>query len=382
MVDQMGDCEADPRISRIVSRKVTRWLHEEASAEQQEESFQDYRRYVARKWVFMAICVVVTVLVMGLAVTYGTYNIGFLESYQIIWDHINGNIVNTTKDHIIVNLRMPRIVVGIVAGAGLAVAGAVMQSTLMNPLADSYTTGVSSGASFGATLAMTMGMTAASGSHAIVVNAFLFALIPTAMIIATSKMKNASPTTMIMAGIAIMYIFNAFTTVLMLWADESTLAEVYQWQVGTLAGTSWDEVPIMIVVVLIGIIAVQLLSRKLNVLATGDETARALGVDASTMRIILLTIVALMAAAVVSFTGLIGFVGLVTPHIVRIFIGADNRYLIPASALAGSALLVTADLLGRAILSPVVLQVGVVMAFIGGPMFLWLLMRKDSKVWG
>ncbi len=378
----MGDCEADPRISRIVSRKVTRWLHEEASAEQQEESFQDYRRYVARKWVFMAICVVVTVLVMGLAVTYGTYNIGFLESYQIIWDHINGNIVNTTKDHIIVNLRMPRIVVGIVAGAGLAVAGAVMQSTLMNPLADSYTTGVSSGASFGATLAMTMGMTAASGSHAIVVNAFLFALIPTAMIIATSKMKNASPTTMIMAGIAIMYIFNAFTTVLMLWADESTLAEVYQWQVGTLAGTSWDEVPIMIVVVLIGIIAVQLLSRKLNVLATGDETARALGVDASTMRIILLTIVALMAAAVVSFTGLIGFVGLVTPHIVRIFIGADNRYLIPASALAGSALLVTADLLGRAILSPVVLQVGVVMAFIGGPMFLWLLMRKDSKVWG
>lgn len=378
----MGDCEADPRISRIVSRKVTRWLRDDAGTEQQEESFQDYRRYVARKWVFMAICVVVTVLVMGLAVTYGTYNIGFLESYQIIWDHINGNIVNTTKDHIIVNLRMPRIVVGIVAGAGLAVAGAVMQSTLMNPLADSYTTGVSSGASFGATLAMTMGMTAASGSHAIVVNAFLFALIPTAMIIATSKMKNASPTTMIMAGIAIMYIFNAFTTVLMLWADESTLAEVYQWQVGTLAGTSWDEVPIMIVVVLVGIIAVQLLSRKLNVLATGDETARALGVDASMMRIILLTLVALMAAAVVSFTGLIGFVGLVTPHIVRIFIGADNRYLIPASALAGSALLVTADLLGRAILSPVVLQVGVVMAFIGGPMFLWLLMRKDSKVWG
>lgn len=382
MVNPMDDCEADPRISRIVSRKVTRWLRDDTGTEQQEESFKDYRKYVVRKWVFMALCVAVTVLVMGLAVTYGTYNIGFLESYQIIWDHINGNIVHTTKDHIIVNLRMPRIVVGIVAGAGLAVAGAVMQSTLMNPLADSYTTGVSSGASFGATLAMTLGMTVASGSHAIVVNAFLFALIPTAMIIATSKMKNASPTMMIMAGIAIMYVFNAFTTVLMLWADESTLAEIYQWQVGTLAGTSWDEVPIMIVVVLAGIIAVQLMSRKLNVLATGDETARALGVDASTMRILLLTIVALIAAAVVSFTGLIGFVGLVTPHIVRIFIGADNRYLIPASALAGSALLVTADLLGRAILSPVVLQVGVVMAFIGGPVFLWLLMRKDSKVWG
>ena len=378
----MGDYEADPRISRIVSRKVTRWLSEDADIEQQEESFLDYKRYVARKWVFMAICVVVIVLVMGFAVTYGTYDIGFMESYQIIWDHLTDNITNTTKDHIIVNLRMPRVVVGIVAGAGLSVAGAVMQSTLMNPLADSYTTGVSSGASFGATLAMTLGMTAASGSQAIVINAFLFALIPTAMIISVSKMKNASPTTMIMAGIAIMYIFNAFTTVMMLWADESTLAEVYQWQVGTLAGTTWDEVPIMIVAVLAGIIAVQLLSRKLNVLATGDDTARALGVDASKMRIILLVIVALMSAAVVSFTGLIGFVGLVTPHIVRIFIGADNRYLIPASAIAGSALLVTADLLGRAILSPVVLQVGVVMAFIGGPMFLWLLMRKNTRVWG
>jgi len=378
----MGDYESDPRISRIVSRKVTLWLREDTDIEQQEESFKDYKRYVARKWVFMAICVVVIIVVMGFAVTYGSYDIGFWESYQIIWNHLTGNISDTMKDHIIINLRMPRMVVGIVAGAGLAVAGAVMQSTLMNPLADSYTTGVSSGASFGATLAMTMGMTAATGSHAIVVNAFIFALIPTAMIIATSKMKNASPTTMIMAGIAIMYIFNAFTTVLMLWADESTLAEVYQWQVGTLAGTSWNEVPIMIAVVLAGIIVVQLLSRKLNVLATGDETARALGVDASKMRIILLAIVALVSAAVVSFTGLIGFVGLVTPHIVRIFIGADNRYLIPASAIAGSALLVTADLLGRAILSPVVLQVGVVMAFIGGPMFLWLLLKKNSKVWG
>ncbi len=378
----MEDNEADPRISRSVSRKVTRWLSEDADIEQQEESFLDYKRYVARKWVFMAICVVVIVLVMGFAVTYGTYDIGFMESYQIIWDHLTGNITNTTKDHIIVNLRMPRVVVGIVAGAGLSVAGAVMQSTLMNPLADSYTTGVSSGASFGATVAMTLGMTAASGSQAIVINAFLFALIPTAMIISVSKMKNASPTTMIMGGISIMYIFNAFTTVMMLWADESTLAEVYQWQVGTLAGTTWSEVPIMIVAVLAGIIAVQLLSRKLNVLATGDDTARALGVDASKMRIILLVIVALVSAAVVSFTGLIGFVGLVTPHIVRIFIGADNRYLIPASAIAGSALLVTADLLGRAILSPVVLQVGVVMAFIGGPMFLWLLMRKNTRVWG
>ena len=378
----MSETETDPRISSLVHRKVTKWAFEDIDVNAQEESFQEYKKYTARKWIFMVACVIIVILVMGIAVTVGAYEIGFFESYEIIWNHLFGTITDSTKDYIVIDLRLPRIIVGIIAGAGLAVAGAVMQSTLMNPLADSYTTGVSSGAAFGATLAMTIGFTAVSGSYAIVINAFIFSLIPTAAIILVSKLKNSSPTTMIMAGIAIMYIFNACTTVLMLWADDATLAEVYAWQVGSLGSTSWDEVPVMLVAVLACTIVCCLLSKKLNVLATGDETSRALGVDASKMRIILLILTALLAAAVVSFTGLIGFVGMVTPHIVRLFIGADNRYLIPASALAGAALLVTADLVGRTIISPVVLQVGVVMAFIGGPVFLWLLVRKDSKVWG
>lgn len=382
---------ADLRISPKVRRAVDKWGASREVPADTREGFSDYRRYIARKWIFMAACVAIVFLVMGVAVTVGSYDISFLDSYGIIWgglerwwDQLLGHEVAdlTTPEYVVLDLRLPRIVVGIVAGAGLAVAGAVMQSTLMNPLADPYTTGVSSGASFGATVAMTMGISLASGTYSIIVNAFVFSLIPTVMILFVSRVKKASPTTMIMAGIAIMYIFNAMTTVLMLWADPNQLEEVYNWQVGSLSRVTWDGIPVMIAVTLIGIVIVQFLSRKLNVLATGDDSANALGVDANRMRMILLATVSLISAAIVSFTGLIGFVGLVTPHVVRIFIGADNRYLIPASAVAGAALLVCADLVGRVALAPVVLQVGVVMAFLGGPMFLWLMMRRNSNVWG
>ena len=381
----MNEIDYDPRISGKVRSAVSKWTSPMEDCRYGSE-FEDYHKYICRKWIFIIFCVVIVVVVMGVAVTVGPYDIGFLDSYSIIWNHlvslITGEEISGLDDHIVVQLRMPRVVVGIIAGAGLAVAGAVMQSTLLNPLADPYTTGVSSGASFGATLAMTMGITVATGAYAIVVNAFLFSLIPTAMILLVSKLKNSSPTTMIMAGIAVMYVFNAMTTVLMLWADPNQLEEVYNWQVGSLSRSSWEEIPIMLVVTFVGIIVVQFMSRKLNVLATGDDLSNALGVDANRMRIILLATISLVSAAIVSFTGLIGFVGLVTPHIVRLFIGADNRYLIPASAVAGAALLVCADLVGRVVLYPVVLQVGVVMAFVGGPMFLWLIMRRNSRVWG
>ena len=381
----MNEIDYDPRISGKVRSAVSKWTSPMEDCRYGSE-FEDYHKYIYRKWIFIIFCVVIVVVVMGIAVTVGPYDIGFLDSYSIIWNHlvslITGEEISGLDDHIVVQLRMPRVVVGIIAGAGLAVAGAVMQSTLLNPLADPYTTGVSSGASFGATLAMTMGITVATGAYAIVVNAFLFSLIPTAMILLVSKLKNSSPTTMIMAGIAVMYVFNAMTTVLMLWADPNQLEEVYNWQVGSLSRSSWEEIPIMLVVTFVGIIVVQFMSRKLNVLATGDDLSNALGVDANRMRIILLATISLVSAAIVSFTGLIGFVGLVTPHIVRLFIGADNRYLIPASAVAGAALLVCADLVGRVVLYPVVLQVVVVMAFVGGPMFLWLIMRRNSRVWG
>ena len=350
-----------------------------------------YRKYIRSKWVFIAVCAAATFLLVGLSVTIGEYPVGFVESFQLMFQHaayeigdfLGLNVIapSGVADHVVWNLRLPRILVAVIGGVGLAIAGAAMQSTLKNPLADPYTTGISSGAGFGATIAICYGAGIAAGSAAIVVNAFIFSLIPTAMIIAIAAVKKVSPTSMILAGIAVMYIFNALTTVMMLWADPDSMAAVYSWQVGTLEGITWADIPVMFIVTLVGSILILLLSNKLNVLAAGDDSARSLGIDASKLRIVILIVVSLVTASIVSFTGIIGFVGLVAPHVARIFIGSDNRYLVPASAAFGAALLLVSDLVGRTIIAPAVLQVGVVTAFLGGPLFLYLIVRQKKEAW-
>ena len=369
-------------ISGPVLKSVDEWDQPLDSDNLLKDTVEHYLRSRIWKYIFIVICVVAIFLVAGYAVTIGPYKIGFLETYETILNHLTDNVTDSTKDYVVWDLRMPHILGGLIAGAGLAVCGAVMQNTMKNPLADPYTTGVSSGASLGATLAMTVFAGSAIASrNGTVICAFLFSLLPVFMMVAISQMKGASPTTMIMAGIGIMYIFNAITTLLMMWSDPQELSSIYRWQVGSLDIVLWGDIPIMFVIVLIGLIVSMLISSKLNVLATGDESAIAMGINAERMRIWCLIMVGLVSAVVVSFTGLIGFVGLVAPHITRLFIGSDNRFLIPACALFGSMLMITADAIGRVILDPYVLQVGVVMAFLGGPIFLALLLSSKKKVW-
>ena len=348
---------------------------------------KDYSRYILTKWMLIFACVAICIVVMGLAIIIGEYPIGFGESYWTIWNHLFGSVPTDhsdplyIKDHVVWDLRLPRIVIGVIAGAGLAVAGAAMQSTLKNPLADPYTTGISSGAAFGATIAICYGVGIFGSNGSIVVNAFVFALIPTAIITLISMSRKVSPVSMVLAGIAIMYIFNAMTTALKLWANPDDLASVYRWEVGSFEGLDWGDVPIMAGVTIVGSMFLVLVSSRMNVLATGDENAKALGIDASRLRMICLVAVTLITASIVSFTGVIGFVGLVAPHVVRIFIGSDNRYLIPASMALGAALLLVADLVGRTVIAPAVLEVGVITAFIGGPLFLYLVIRQKREAW-
>ena len=374
----------DPLIKGVVRNSIELWNSNDVTDEKSVDIANSYTKYVARKWIFIIICVIAVFVAVGISLTIGDYPLEFFETYEIMWDHITGNVQDGLKDHIVFNLRLPRILIGIVAGVGLAVAGVVMQSTLMNPLADSYTTGVSSGASLGATLAVVMGFSigGATSQYGIIANAFVFSLIPMAVIILLSKVKNSSPTVMIMGGIAIMYIFGAFTTLFTLMANPNDLEYLYKWGVGSLGFASKNDLPVMALFVVVGSIALMLLTKQLNALAAGDDSAKSLGVDADMMRRICLLITALVVAAVVSFTGTIGFVGLVAPHVIRMVVGPDNRYLLPASALFGGVLLLCADVVGRTILSPSILQAGVVMAFMGGPLFLWLIIRKNSVVWG
>ena len=376
MSDQEGDntgAEMDP-----VECAVEKWVHHDDSGNI-TPVMEDYHRYILRKWIFIAVCIVAAFLAAGYSLKVGAYDIGYVDTYKTIWEHLTGNIRPGNDDYVIWDMKLPRTITAILAGAGLAAAGVVMQSILRNPLADPYTTGISSGASFGATLALGLGITFGSAGYAVITNAFLFALIPMGVIVTVSKMRGATPSTMIMAGIAIMYIFNALTTMIKLFVDPDKLAAIFEWSVGTLEGTNWNNVGIMFVVVAVGVVALQLLAKKLNVISAGDDSARAIGVDAEKLRLVSLMIVSLLAAGVVSFTGLIGFVGLVCPHIARLIIGSDTRYLMPASMAFGAALLLFADGIGRYVISPSTIQVGVITAIIGAPLFLYLIVRSKKE---
>lgn len=369
-----------PRTSdAIIEDAVDAWMAEDVHS---DAEIQHYRSRTSRKVLFILLLILLAAIFAGYAMTIGTYPIGLWHSYELVWDHITDNVsaADSDADYLLFDWRLPRICTGLIAGAGLAACGVVMQSILRNPLADPYTTGISSGASFGATLAIGLGVTFFSSDFSLVIGAFIFALIPTAIIIMVSKMKGASPTTMVMAGIAVMYIFNAMTTMIKLWIDPDSLSELYAWSVGSIDGATWEQVALMFVLVLVGWIIMQLSARKLNVLSTGDESSRSIGVNANRLRIFCLVVVTFVAAGVVSFTGLIGFIGLVSPHICRLVIGSDNRFLIPASAAFGAALLTIADVIGRTAFQPATVQVGVITAFIGGPLFMYLILKQRKSI--
>lgn len=348
---------------------------------------QRYRSFTRRKLAFILLCILIAVVSIGVSIIIGERNIGFFEAYGIIWDHIKGIIpergtVEYADHYIVWNLRLPRAIFAAVAGAGLAIGGVVMQSVMKNPLADPYTTGVSSGACFGVAVAIVMGFTLSGqmDQFGFVFNALIFALIPTALIIVLSPLSNSSPATLILAGVAISYLFNALTTFLLVTTDAETLAEVYSWQVGSLTDIRWSSVHIMAVVNIIGIFLIYFLSSKLNIMALGDAQAKSLGLNVETMRIICLLIMSLMIASVVAFAGIIGFIGLIAPHIVRMAIGSDNKFVVPASAAFGAAFLMVADIISRTITS-IPVPVGVIISFIGAPIFLYLIIRQRRTMW-
>ncbi len=349
-----------------------------------KKMMEDYHRYTFKKIIFIAACVVAMFFMLGYAATVGSSNISVIQVFEGIWDHFfNSGGIDPTIDWILFDVRLPRIMTGMVAGFSLGVSGAAMQSMMKNPLADPYTTGISSGASFGATIAIGLGITAGGlgGTAGLVITAFIFSLIPAIVIIGVSTLRNTSAATMILAGIAVMYLFNACTTLIKLGLSEQSLSAVFQWSVGDLSGSTWTSFTVITIFAVVGTIILMMLSKQLNILITGDKNATALGLDAHKLRIILLILISLMAASVVCFTGIIGFIGLVAPHIVRIFLGSDNRYLIPASAAFGAVLLMVADLISRVIIAPTFLPVGIITAFIGCPLFLYLLIKQRKSLW-
>ncbi len=340
-----------------------------------------YRRIRDRRLAFICICIIAVAAVAVISACVGSYPISPGDVYSIIISWISGNEqTDATAAHIVLDLRMPRILGAIVCGIALSICGAAMQGMMKNPLADPYTMGISSGAGFGAAIAIILGFEVISGGG-VILNAFVFAIIPAMVILFLSRFRRATPTMMILCGTSLMYLFNAMTQLFMLIADPDDMSTVYQWMVGSLDGIEYKELAVVFLVTVAGSVYIQSNADRLNILGAGDEAAKSMGIDVERQRLIMLLMITLVASSVVSITGIIGFVGLIAPHICRHFVGSDNRYLVPASAMMGALLLLVSDVVAKTIVAPLMLPVGVITACIGGPLFMFLILRSEKEVW-
>jgi iron complex transport system permease protein len=343
----------------------------------------EYQRFIGRKMLFLIALVLGIVVLAGVAATRGSANISVTEVCTTILAKFLPVNFQTTwfADTIVWGLRLHRILLAIVGGIGLAIAGAVMQGILKNPLASPFTLGIASAASFGAALAIILGAGFVGGEYLIIANAFVFTLIASMTVYGLAKYKGITPETMILAGIAIMYLFSAMTSFLQYVGKAEQVQEVVFWMMGSLGRSSWDRVWIVSAVIALCLPYLLLRSWDINAMGAGDETAKSLGVNVERTRVICMMLSSLITASVICFTGTIGFIGLVSPHITRMIIGGDHRFLLPASALVGGLLLLAADTVARTILSPVILPVGIMTSFLGVPFFIYLFLRRKKELW-
>ena len=270
---------------------------------------------------------------------------------------------------IICNIRLPRILAGALVGAGLAVSGAILQGVMRNPLAAPGIIGVSSGGGLAGILVM---LAFPQYSVLLVPAAFLGALVTALLVYLLAWKQGVNPVRLILAGVAVAAMLGAISSAVLLFNAEKA-GGVLDFTIGSLTARSWKHLHFSGWYLLAGLAAGCLFSEKLNILALGDETAKGLGLKVERVRFIFIALAALLAAAAVSIAGLLGFVGLIAPHIVRMIIGSDNRFLLPGSALFGAFLVTACDTAGRLVIEPSELPAGIIMALLGPPFFLWLL---------
>ena len=293
------------------------------------------------------------------------------------WLRGTAKTVDPLKASVVIDVRLPRILCALLVGFGLAVSGAVFQGLLLNPLADPFTLGVSSGAAFGAALSLLAGL-AFAGPATLPLMAFLGAAATLMAVIAMSgRDGELAPANLILAGVIVSAILSAGLSFIKYMADERVSVIVF-WLMGSFAARTWSDAALAGCAVLPGFLACLFFARDLNVMSLGTRSARSLGVETGKVRLFLLVTASLISAVCVSVSGVIGFVGLVIPHLMRMMTGPDNRWLLPASGLGGAILLLAADTLTRALL-PQEVPIGVLTALIGGPVFCHLFARSRRK---
>lgn len=328
------------------------------------------------RWLVIFICLILGFIVtIIIALTLGPVNIPTSTVFKILFQF--PQFWPDSYSIIVMEVRLPRILLCALVGSALAVAGCAMQGLFKNPMASPYILGISSGAAFGASLAIVLG----TGVFAIPFMAFSFALITIFVVYNIARVKGRVPMeTLLLAGIAIGTFFAAQVSFMQYIAGEELRSIVF-WLMGGFWTSSWDKVAIAFPLILLGVVVIMFFSRDLNLVLMGEEHALDLGIKVESVKKIILIFASLVTAAAVAVSGIIGFVGLIIPHIMRIIVGPDHRILLPSSCLVGAIFLIWADTLARTMIQPTELPVGIITASFGAPFFLYLL-RKRKRVTG
>ena len=334
------------------------------------------RRNVA----IIAALAVACVFVAFAALSSGASNMGLLDSVQALFGFGSSQDVMTVR-----SIRLPRVVCAIVAGAGLALAGAALQSVLENPLASASTVGISQGAAFGATVAILLIIPSFAGSSTnvgmgtIALFAFAGAMASSLIVLLFSRLGFSSPESIILVGVALSALWAGASTIIQYFSDDLELTKVIFWQFGDLGRATWSQIGLM---ALLGTAcAAYFFANRwnYNALQNGGHVAGGLGVDVKRTRVLGVVVASLMAAVMVSFVGLINFIGLIAPHIARRFVGDDYRFLLPASLVLGAIIMLASDLAARMVISPIILPIGAITSLLGAPLFLYLLYRGYTR---
>lgn len=334
------------------------------------------------------IMAVIAFLIAVLMTTVGTASISFGDALKIvlsalphIGDYVDISGIKASHVAIIKNIRLPRIIISALVGMALSISGAVLQGIFKNPMADPYVLGVSSGAAFGATLSIALGISFEfAGLSSTGLFAFVGAIGATMTVYGLSiKNNKADMTSLLLAGIAINFFLSSLISLIMTFNREQ-VEKIIFWTMGSVSAASWNHVAISLPLITAGCLLAMFFSRELNVMLMGDETASSLGVDVPRTRGILLVLASVVSAAAVSVSGIIGFVGLVIPHVVRIFAGPDHRTLMPLAIVSGAIFMMLADMLARTLASPSEIPIGVITAMLGAPYFIYLLNSTKNSI--
>ena len=340
--------------------------------ERQEKILDQYQGERFKKLLFLSVSLIGLLMTALICTSLGITDSSIGDVWRTILKAFTKHEGLTTAEKVILNLRLPRTALGLLAGMGLSISGVVMQGITRNPLVSPFTIGISSAAGFGASIAIVFGFSFFGSSQiGIITNAFIAIMICMAIIFLIARKMSMSSQAIILTGIALNYLFQACSTTIQFIADDNKLAKVINWTFGSLNGAEWIHVKIVALFVIPCFIVLLVLNKKFTIMATmEDELSKTIGINPVQLRVVGSLISALATAAVISFTGVIGFIGLAAPHITRSIIGNNYKYLIPGSAMVGGILIIVADTIGRLILSPVIVPVGIVISFLGVPIFL------------